>query len=394
LPAIAETVLGPGDAGYDEYRSPAFDRSCDRPPSAVAVCRDRDDVRTALEFASERELPTAVRCGGASEGSTVEAGLVIDVSPLKSVEVDPVERTARVGGGVTWAELDAATQEHGLAVTGARVSSLGVAGVALGAGSGWLERSLGPTYRSVTGAEMVLADGRTVTADGTDNAELLHALRMGEGHEGVVTELSFRLHPVGPELLAGFLGFHRSRAGEVGRAYRDFMESAPPEVGGGLVLDAGAGGTCTIVFCFRGPIDQGESLLEPLRELGPSLDAVTPTTYLALQTMTDTWHPPGTRGRFRAGLLRELPDEALGAAIDAADRPAASLCRVLLRPLGGAIAAGEEVPAADALRDASWAFQCTGQWPPLASLDAGNIAWVEQIGTALRPFSLNAAGDR
>ena len=283
----------------------------DRRPAALALCASREDVAGAVALAAERGLPVGVRCGATSDQAALDGGVLIDVSAMKGVDVDPSARIARVGGGLTWAEMDTATQEHGLAVTGGRLSALGVAGVTLCDGSGWLERSLGPTCLSLTAAEVVLADGQVVEASPEQNPDLLWALRGGGGGLGVVTELEFRLHPVGPTLLSGFLTFPRERAEEVARFYRDYMQSAPDEVGGGLVLGAGSGGACTIYFCHLGAVEQGEEAFAPLRELGPSMDAVGPNEYRAFQAAMDLQNPFGARAHLRGRFLRELSDEAL-----------------------------------------------------------------------------------
>ena len=353
-------LIGPTDAGYDRLRA-VFDHRVDRRPAVVARCRSREDVVAALAVAGARGVPFAVRGGAAEAGATVDGGVVVDVSPMKGIEIDAGARTARVGAGVTWAELDAAAQEHGLAVTGARVSWLGVAGVALGAGSGWLERSLGPTGRSVLQAEGVQPDGSAVTATGT--AALAGA--------AVVTELVLGLHPVGPTLLCGFLTFARSRAGEVARAYRELMAGAPAEVGGALTLYAGRGGPCQLAFCFHGDVADGERWLAPLRALGPSLDAVTANPYRAFQAMTDTLHPFGMRAERRAERVGALSDEVLDALLAAAEQPAAALSRIVLRPRGGV------------LEGAAWEVECLALWPPVASLDRGNLAWLERASAAL-----------
>ena len=235
-----------GDAGYDRLRA-VFDHRVDRRPAAIARCRSIDDVRAALEFAASHDLPYAVRGGAASERATLDDGLVIDVSPLKGIAVDPDRREAVVAAGVTWAELDAATSTHGLAVTGSRVSWLGVAGVALGEGSGWLERSLGRTGDSVV------------------------AVDAAEAPQGAVaTALTLRLSPVEPVMLCGFLSFPGSRAREVASVYRDLMEDAPPAVGGAIAVYAGRAGLCQVTFCFLGDVEEGERRLGPLRALGPA----------------------------------------------------------------------------------------------------------------------------
>jgi hypothetical protein len=250
---------------------------------------------------------------------------------VTDIEIDPVARTARVGAGVTWAELDEATQEHGLAVTGSRISRLAVA---IDDGSGWLERSLGLTGDSLIGTEG--------------------------------TTLHLRLHAVGPTLLCGFLGFPRDRAREVARAYRDLMPTAPRELGGGLVLGAGLGGVCNVVVCYLGPIEDGEAAIAPLRALDPSLDAVAPNSYLAFQRMWDDSNPEGTRSHIREVFVSDLPDDRLDAMIARADRPAASLSYLFVRPLGGALPEG-------------WACRCVGLWPPVPDLDPGQIAWVDGL---------------
>jgi hypothetical protein len=302
----------------------------------------------------------------------VDGGIVLDVSALDAIEIDAPARLARVGGGVTWGELDAATQEHGLAVTGARLSGLGVAGVALGEGSGWLERALGRTGDSVVGAEVVLADGRVVEAD----EELLWALRGAGGGLGVVTRLDLRLHPVGPELLCGFLSFPRERAAEVARAYRDVMAQAPAAIGGGLLLGAGLGGVCTIVFCFLGSIEEGEEWAAPLRALGPSLDAVAPNPYVAFQRIWDAGNPAGVRAHLTSAFLRELPDDCIDTVLARANLPAASLSYAFLRPLA-----------------TGWTYQCAGLWPPVPALDRGQLAWVDGAAEALEPFTSDVPFD-
>jgi FAD/FMN-containing dehydrogenase len=367
--ALHGEVIGPGDAGFDLHRK-TFNAMVDARPAAIARCASREDVIGALAVASDRGLPVAVRGGGTSDAATVDGGIQLDLAELDAIEVDAPARTARVGGGATWGELDEATQEHGLAVTGGRLSGLGVAGVALGEGSGWLERALGPTATSVIGAEVVLPDGRVVEADVDE------ALR----GRGVITRLDLRLHPVGPQLLCGFLGFPRERAGEVARAYRDYLAQAPDEIGGGLLLGAGLGGVCTIVFCHVGTIDAGEEAVAPLRELRPSLDAVAANSYVAFQRIWDASNPAGARVRLWSALLRELADDCIDAVVARANLPAASLSYVFLRPLGGALA----------IPDAGWGCQCVGLWPPVSALDRGQVAWVDGCAQAVEPFALAA----
>jgi FAD/FMN-containing dehydrogenase len=382
-------VIGPTDRGYDRHRA-VFNARIDRRPAAIVRCESRDDVIAALGVRAERGLPFSVRAGGGADRAVADGGIAADVRPLKGVKIDPEARVARVGAGLNWAEMDAATQEYGLAVTGARVSGLGVAGVTLGGGSGWLERLLGPTCASLAGAEVVLADGSVVTATEDENPDLLWALRGSGGNFGVVTELEFRLHPVGPDLLCGFLTYPRVHAFKIARRYRDYIENAPAEVSGGLVLFPGRAGAFSAVFCFAGSASDGERAVAPLRSLGPSLNAVSENSYCAFQSMTDLRNPSGMRAYLRRGYLTELTDGALESAIDAANRPASSLSQILLTPLGGAMTGLEDTAVSLRIPGTRWAYQCLSLWPPLPELDDGNISWACGFAEAMRPFT--AAG--
>jgi hypothetical protein len=342
-------LIQPGEDGYDRLRA-VFDHRVERRPAAIACCATASDVEAALAYASERGLPYAVRSGAASARATIDDGVVIDVSQIKGVAIE--DGVARVGSGVTWAELDAATQAHGLAVTGGRVSWMGVAGVALGEGSGWLERALGATGDSVISVEET---------------------------ELVATSLTLRLAPAGPQLLCGFLTFPSARAREVAGAYRELMASSPPEVGGALTVYPGRAGGCQVAFCFLGDVAEGERWVAPLRALRPRLDAVAPNPYVAFQAMTDTQHPFGMRAERRLRALEVLGDDVLDAVLEAAARPAGSaLSRVVLRPRGGV------------LGGAPWSCECLGLWPPVPSLDGANLAWVDRVDAALAGAAISA----
>lgn len=365
-------VVGPGDAGYDDRRA-VFGARDDRRPAVIVVVDSTADVAEALAFAGATGRRVLVRGTGWSGAATGDDVVVVDVSRLNHVSVDVAAGTAVAGGGLTWGEFDEATQEHGLAVTGARVSGLGVAGVTLGEGSGWLERALGPTAASLVAAEVVLPDGSLVHAGPAEHADLLEALRGGGGAVGVATELTFALHEVGPTLLCGFLSYRRERAADVIRAYRDQLAEAPDGIIGGLTLFAGRAGACTVAFGYVGDIAEGERLAEPLRTLGPSLDAVMPNEYRAFQAMTDLHSPWGMRAQRTVGLLSDLTDEAVDRLVVAADAPASALSRVSLWPLGGAVARP----------DASWRYECLGLWPPVPALDPGELSWVAGVEEAL-----------
>jgi FAD/FMN-containing dehydrogenase len=226
------------------------------------------------------------------------------------------------------------------------------------------------------------------TASEDENDDLLWALRGGGGNFGIVTELRFRLHAIGPILLSGFLAYRRERAAEVLRFYRGYMEEAPEQVGGGLALFAGRGGNCHVAFCYAGPIEDGERAVAPFRELRPSLDAVRPNEYRAFQAMTDLQNPFGMRCRLRGAFLRELTDEALEVAIAQANRVAPALSHVLLQPVGGAMRRLDPNAMALSVPDARWGYECIGLWPPISSLDRACVDWVDGFAAAMRPFSV------
>jgi FAD/FMN-containing dehydrogenase len=231
------TVLRPGEEGYDDARA-VFNGLIDRRPALIARCTSAADVAAAVRFGRAEGLTISVYGGGHSvTGAAVsDDGLCIDLRGLKDVSVDPATRTARVGGGVTWGELDAATQEHGLAVTGGRVPTTGVGGLALGSGSGWLERAFGFTCDNLIEAEVATAAGEIVTASATENPDLFWAIRGGGGNFGIVTSFEFQLHPVGPEVLSGLVIHPLESAREVLRFYRDFLPTTPEQFACWFVL--------------------------------------------------------------------------------------------------------------------------------------------------------------
>lgn len=395
------TVLQPDDDRYDEARR-IFNGMIDRRPALIARPRDTDDVAAAVREARRRGLDLAVRAGGHSGAgfSMVDDALVIDLRELRDVDVDASARTVRAGAGLLWADLDAATQEHGLAVTGGRVSSTGVAGLTLGSGSGWLERVAGLTADNLLGATVVTADGEVVRCDAHQHPELLWALRGGGGNFGIVTELELRLHPV-TDLTGGLLVFPWDRAREVLAAYREIMAGADRDLGGAAVLQlappapfvpddlVGTPVLSIVVAAFAEP-ERAEALVAPLRALRPLIDVVAPMPYVALQSMLDEANPHGMRNRWRAAFLDDLPDAAIDAALEVGRRNPSPLTVVILQPLGGAYAEQPEGGTALVHRDARWAYHCLGMWPA-AEADAENVAWVDAFAAAMAPFGAGAA---
>ncbi|MBA2631443.1 MAG: FAD-binding oxidoreductase [Chloroflexi bacterium] len=392
-------LIRPGDPAYDTARG-VWNGMIDKHPALIARCRSAEDVRAALAHAREHDLEVAVRGGGHSPPgfSTSEGGLVIDVGPMKTVEIDPESRTGRFGAGLNWGELDAATQEHGLAVTGGRVTHTGIAGLTLGSGSGWLERKHGMTGASLLSAEVVTADGRIVRASVEENPELLWGLRGGGGNFGVVTEFEFRLHPVGPMLFAGQILHPREAAPELLRFYRDFIAQAPDEVGGGFALltappadfvpeEARGKPACGLILVYAGDPAEGEQALRPLLDWGqPLLSRVGPMPYTAVQAMTDQSHPWGIRHYAKVDFIRELNDEAVEVIVAEADRMRSPFSQLLLQPLGGAVARMDKGAMALNMPDAEWAcFVFASWWEPRGEEE--HIAWARGVMEALRPWS-------
>ena len=344
-------LVRPGDPGYDELRT-VFNAMIDRRPALIARCRDAADVAAAVTFGRESGLPVAVYGGG--HGVTGNAvctdGLVIDLRPMKGIEVDPVTRTCRAEAGLTWGELDAATQEHGLAVTGGRVSSTGIAGLVLGSGSGWIERKFGFTVDSLLSVEIVTADGQIRAASDTENPDLFWAIRGGGGNFGVVTSFTFRLHPLGPIVLGGMLMYPAPMAAAVIRNFRDFMATAPDEVGGAVALVTAPDEEFVpepvrgqpvvgVVLCYAGSPEEGEKALRPLREFGPPpLDLVQPMPYVALQRLIDAGNPEGLRNYWTAEFLTGLPDDAVQQVTERHLTAPSPFTQVIIVAGGGAVA--------------------------------------------------------
>ncbi len=401
------TWIGPDAAGYDERRR-LFNAMIDKKPRIIAACESPADVREALERAARDHLEVAVRSGGHSVAgqSSNDDGLVVDVRPMKAVDVDATARRARVGGGCTWAEFDAAAQEFGLATTGGRVSTTGVSGLTLGGGSGWLERQHGLSCDNLLAVELVTADGREVRADDTQHQELLWASKGGGGNFGVVTALEFQLHPVGPLITGGLMAWPAARGPEVSRAFRDWADDAPEELGTALVVLSGppedfipphlqGQPLIAVAVCWTGDTATGADVVQVLRNLSPEVDLVGSMPYTQLQSMIDD--PPGFRQYWSADYHDSFPDGALDVFLDAGARRASPMTQQLLLPWGGALARVDADATPLSQRSARWVSHPFATWEDPAD-DAANIAWVREYRQANAPFStggvyLNFIGD-
>ena len=398
--ALQGELVLPGDAAYDEARR-VWNGMIDRRPAAVVRCAVTADVAAAVNFARRHGLVVAVRCGAHSTPgySTCDGGIVIDLRPMNAVRVDPQARTAQAGGGAVWAELDAATAQHGLAVTGGRVSDTGVAGLALGSGSGWLERMFGFTCESMISAEVVTAAGEVVRASQAENPDLFWGLRGGGGNFGVVTEFEFGLHPVGPLLTAGLLLWPRAQSGEVIRFYRDYMASAPDEVGGAVAFltappapfvppDLQGQPVIGVVYCYVGPLEAGEEHARPLRGFGsPTVDMIGPMPYTALQQMLDPGFPHGIREYFKVDSLRSLPDASIDTLVAVAEELPAPFGQLILCPLGGAVSRSATADIALSVVDAPWLYFCLTMWMDPAE-DERNTAWARRLAASIRDIGV------
>ena len=341
-------VHEPGDAFYEDSCT-LFNAMIERRPRLVAECVVVDDVLAALAFARDHGLPIAVRAGGHSVAglSLCDGGIVLDVRGMADIEIDTDRSVAHVGGGATWAALDRATQRHGLATTGGRVSTTGVAGLALGGGSGWLERKHGLACDNLLAAELVTWDGRIVRASEDENPELLWALRGGGGSFGVVTALELALHPLAPEIWAGVALFDAARAHEVLRTFRDTMNDAPDELSLACAFitapddddevpaELRGRPAVAILGMWAGDVADGERALAPIRALGPDADFFAPTGYADFQCSVDD--PPGYRNHWTAENVVDLPDAAIDALVRRASELPAGPSQLFIVAWGGAV---------------------------------------------------------
>jgi FAD/FMN-containing dehydrogenase/predicted ester cyclase len=397
--SIRGTVLQPGDAGYEEARQ-VWNGMIDRHPALIVRCSGTADVIAAVRFAREQNLTVAVRGGGHNvAGSAVcDGGLVIDLSPMKSVRVDPQRRVARVGGGARLAEVDHETQAFGLATPLGLMSVTGVSGLTLHGGVGLLMRKYGLSSDNLAAADVVTADGRLLTVDENRHADLLWALRGGGGNFGVVTSLEFRLHPVGPEVWMAIVMYPLEKAQKVLGFFRDFMAQAPDELSAFAsfwsapheepIPEAYRGAPALIVGgCYCGPLEQGESAIQPLREVDtPFADLSGPMPFLMAQQLFDPEYPSGRRYYWKSAFLRELGDEVVATLAGHAARRPSPLTSLDLLALGGAFGRVRPEETAFAVRDAAFMLAIEANWDDPAD-DAANIAWTREVHGDVQRFS-------
>jgi FAD/FMN-containing dehydrogenase len=403
-------VLSPGDPGYDDTRR-VWNGAIDRRPALIVRARNAEDVSWAVRHSREHSLEIAVRGGGHSAAghSVTEGGVMIDLSPMKRVEVDPATRTVRVDPGVLLGELDRATQEHGLAVPAGTVSHTGVAGLTLGGGIGWLMRKHGLTIDNLLEVELVTAEGDVVRASDDDEPELFWGIRGAGANFGVVTEFVFRAHPVGPLVAAGPRLYPLEQAPDVLARLRAAQDDLHPELGLSAVLltvppaphfpaELHGRQVLAIAPCWAGDPDEAADAIAPLAELGePVLDAFGPMPYVALQSMLDQTAPHGLHQRNFAEHLDALSDGAIDALVERFAHVTHPMAHVVLTLLGGAVERVAPEATAFPHRNGDWVAWVIGMWHPQED-GAAHETWIRSVRDALRPFAsggvyVNALGD-
>ncbi|HEX5761261.1 MAG TPA: FAD-binding oxidoreductase [Thermoanaerobaculia bacterium] len=392
-------MLLPGDAGYDEARS-IWNAMIDRRPALIARCLGAGDVVAGVELARERGLPLSVKGGGHNIAglAVCDGGLMLDLSLMRGVWVDPAARTARAQAGCLLGDVDRETQLHGLAAVLGFVSNTGIAGLTLGGGFGYLTRRWGWTSDSVRAMEVVTAGGRIVRASGTENADLFWGLCGGGGNFGVVTGFEYALHPVGPEIVGGAIAWRAEAAAEVLAMYRELVAQAPPELTCAALLrrappapwlprEVHGRPIVALLVCYSGPVEEGERQLAALKSFGaPVGDVVQRRPYVSQQSLLDATQPKGRRYYWKSEYLPGLAPELLALVVEHAERIVSPHSAVILFPVGGAVAALPEDHSAAGNRDAAVVLNITAAWESAAD-DGPNVEWARAAWRDMRRFS-------
>jgi hypothetical protein len=385
-------LFAPGDAGYNDARR-IWNASVQKHPALVARCSGIADIIAAVNFARENSLLTAIRGGGHNVGGRAlcDDGIVIDLSRMRSVHVDPAKRTVRVQGGATLGDLDRETHPFGLAVPSGIVPKTGIGGLTLGGGVGWLVRRYGMSIDNLLSCQIVPADGKVLTASAAENADLFWALRGGGGNFGVVASFEFQGHPV-KTVLGGMILYPRDSATDVLRHFRDYIEIAPDELTAYAALLQGPDGVplVAVIPCYCGDISDGEVVLEPLRTFGsPILDTIQPLPFPAMQSLLAASFPDGNQNYWKSTLQRDLSDGAIAAMVQHANKMTSPLSFVVIEHYGGAAGRVPKDSTAFPHRDLPWDILFIGQWTDPAET-ALHRDWARSGEETLRPFSANA----
>jgi FAD/FMN-containing dehydrogenase len=391
--SVRGQLLLPGADGYDAARS-VWNAMIDRKPALIVRAAGAADVIAAVNYARDTGLPVSIKGGGHNVGgkAVCDDGLMIDLSLMKGIRVDPARHTVRAQGGVTWGELDHETGAFGLATTGGFVPTTGIAGLTLGGGLGFLMRSFGLACDNLVSADIVTAEGRLLTGSAIDNADLFWGLRGGGGNFGVVTSFEFQLRPVGPALLAGFIFHPLSEAGKAMRFFREFTANAPDALQAYCVLLSSPDGHPCLAFivCYNGPLEAAESAVAPLRAFGQPLeDTIAPLPYPVIQQFGEPVYPHGRLNYWKSSLLDELSDEIIDNLVEQFASVPSPLSLLAIEHMGGAIVRVPEDETAFSDRHAKFSLVITSNWTDPADNDR-NIQWARAVYDAVQPFSSGA----
>jgi FAD binding domain-containing protein/berberine-like enzyme len=389
--SLRGTLLRPGDSGYDEART-AWNGMTAKRPGVIVQCAGAADVISAVNFARDNNLLLAVRGGDHSVAghSVCEGGMMIDLSRMKSVRVDPVKQIARAEGGARWRDFDHETQAFGLATTGGTNSDTGIAGLTLGGGLGWLAGKYGLTCDNLLSADVVTADGRFLTASARENEDLFWGLRGGSGNFGIVTSFEYQLHQVG-SVLAGMLVHPFENAKEVLRFYSEFSSTIPDELNtvGALLTSPDGVPVVAIAVCYNGAVDKGAEVLRPLREFGPPLaDQIGPMPYETLQTMLDPAFPRGRQYYWKAHLIKHISDAAVDTVVEYFATVPSPFTVLGFQQLGNAANRVDPDETAFSHRDALYDVLMLSGWESPSEAER-NIRWTRELYDGMQP-SLDA----
>jgi FAD/FMN-containing dehydrogenase len=390
-PGFTGRLLQPGDADYEDARR-VHNGLVDKRPALIARCRGVADICDAVKVARALNLEVAVRGGGHNVAghATIEAGLMIDLAPMKGIHVDPRAGLARAQGGVLWSELNRETQVHGLATTGGVVGSTGIGGLTLGGGLGWLMPKYGLALDNLRSAEMVMADGSVAHASADENADLFWAIRGGGGNFGIAASLEYDLHAVGPMIAGGLVAHPHAKAKDVLKFFREQCASAPDElmlIGGLLTAPDGSGAKLSaIVAAHCGSLSAGEAALRPIKAFGPPvMDAMGPISYSAQNALFDASLPRGALNYWKSQFLADLSDEAIRVMVDRFESCESPMSSLLIEHFHGAASRVPVSATACALRVTGFNVAIISQWMDRRETDR-HIAWCRGTFEALKPF--------
>ena len=399
---IRGAVVFPEDPGYDEARK-VYNAMIDRRPAMVVKCVDIADVIAAVRFARDHDLLLAVRGGGHNGAGlgTCDDGMVVDLSRMKGVRMNPDRCTVRVEGGCTWGDVDHVTHRFGFATPSGIISTTGVGGLTLGGGIGHLTRKFGLTIDSLIGADMVLADGSFVTVNAGEHSDLFWAIRGGGGNFGVITSFLFRLRPV-KTVLAGPTLWSLDKAAEVMRWYREFIISAPEDLNGFFAFlivpplpsfpqHLHSQRMCGVVWCYAGPAEGSDAVFKPIRDFGPpTFYGIQAMPFSALQSASDVLYPAGMQWYWKGDFVNELSEEAIALHIAHGSRIPTMQSRMHLFPINGAVHRVGAVETAFSYRDAKWSMVIVGVDPDPANAEK-ITSWTKDYWAAVHPYSLGGA---